>query len=478
MHFSRKSYIGLARTSRHHRHSIADRFSFGGPQIRCHLHVRADTSPMPLGVSRTPLLLSTTPCFRGQQLFHTLPALRSTSMPSTAELAKSSTVDVNMRQEPASSSWVGAEGAAAFDFRSDTMTTPTPAMLSAIQTATLLDDVFEEDPTTIGLEAHVAALTGKEAGLLVLSGTMGNQIALRSLLTQPPHSVLSDHRSHIIRYEAGGVASLSGAMVSAVVPANGKYLTLEDVKTNVVLSDNVHACPTRVISLENTLNGLIMPLEEVKHISAFARAHDIKMHCDGARLWECVASGAGSLQDFCEYFDTVSLCFSKGLGAPVGSIVVGSKGVIKHGRWIRKAIGGGLRQSGVVTAAARVAVDVTFGKGMLGEGGLLEDSHATARRVEKLWTDLGGKMALPVETNMCWLDLESMNCSASRFEELGRAAGLKLMGNRLITHYQIGEEAIRRLRSVFDKVAQEKGAGVDPEGSNGSGPYGSSKSSE
>ncbi|KAI5919211.1 l-allo-threonine aldolase [Camillea tinctor] len=353
------------------------------------------------------------------------------------------------------------------------MTTPTPAMLSAIQTATLLDDVFEEDHTTADLEAHVAALTGKDAGLFVLSGTMGNQIALRSLLTQPPHSVLTDYRSHIIKYEAGGVASLCGAMVSPVVPANGKYLTLEDIQTHVVLSDNVHVCPTRVISLENTLGGLIMPLAEVQRVSTFARAHGISVHCDGARLWECVAAGAGSLREFCDCFDTVSLCFSKGLGAPIGSIVVGSKSIIKHGRWVRKAIGGGLRQSGVVTAAARVAVEVTFGKGSTGEGGLLKASHATARRVEKLWKDIGGKMTLPVETNMCWLDLSSMNCNPSRFEELGRSAGLKLMGNRLITHYQIGEEAIRRLSSVFDSVAQEKGAGSSSGASNGRGSYGS-----
>ncbi|KAI1399946.1 pyridoxal phosphate-dependent transferase [Hypoxylon fuscum] len=350
--------------------------------------------------------------------------------------------------EPASS-WLGHRGAAAFDLRT---------MLSAIQKTTLLDDVFEEDPTTLDLEAHVASLTGKEAGLFVLSGTMGNQLALRSLLTQPPHSVLADHRSHIIKYEAGGVASLSGAMVTAVTPSNGRYLTLKDIQSKVVLGDEVHSCPTRVISLENTLGGLIMPLDEVRRISNFARDHGILMHCDGARLWEVVASGAGSLPDFCQYFDTVSLCFSKGLGAPIGSIVIGSKPTIKHARWVRKAIGGGLRQSGVVTAAARVALDTTFGKGPNGEGGLLRDTHTTAKRVEKLWTDLGGKMEFPAETNMLWLDLDSMNCSSSRFVQLGSEVGLKLMGSRLITHYQIGEEAIQRLTSVFKIIAAEKEA--------------------
>ncbi|KAI0453695.1 pyridoxal phosphate-dependent transferase [Xylaria acuta] len=370
------------------------------------------------------------------------------------------------------SSWVGHQGAAAFDLRSDTMTTPTLAMLNAIQTTTLLDDVFQEDPTTTELEAHVAALSGKEAGLFVLSGTMGNQIALRALLTQPPHGVLCDHRSHIVRYEAGGVASLCGALVTAVKPSNGRYLTLEDVRENVVLSDDVHACPTRVLSLENSLNGMVMPLEEVRRISAFARENGILMHCDGARLWEVVAAGGGSLTDFCACFDTVSLCFSKGLGAPIGSIVVGTERLIKQGRWVRKSIGGGLRQSGVVAAAARVAVDVTFGKGPNGEGGLLKATHATARRVEKMWTDLGGRLEHPVETNMCWLDLGSLGCSAQRFEQLGREAGLKLMGHRLITHYQIGEEAIQKLAAVFQQVARESTAGGEPAKNQVTGIYG------
>ncbi|KAI1444020.1 pyridoxal phosphate-dependent transferase [Annulohypoxylon stygium] len=355
------------------------------------------------------------------------------------------------------STWLGHKGAAAFDLRSDTMTTPTPDMLFAIQNTTLLDDVFEEDQTTIDLEAHVASLTGKEAALFVLSGTMGNQLALRSLLTRPPHGVLTDHRSHIVKYEAGGVSSLTGAMITAVAPSNGLYLTLEDVKSNVVLGDEIHSCPTRVISLENSLNGLVMPLQEVKRISDFARENGILLHCDGARLWEVVASGAGSLSEFCQYFDTVSLCFSKGLGAPVGSIIVGSRPLMKHARWVRKSIGGGLRQSGVVTAAARVAVDVTFGKGPDGAGGLLKDTHLTARRVEKLWTGLGGKMEYPVQTNMVWLDLKSLNCTPSRFAQLGAQAGLKISGNRLITHYQIGDEALKRLAGVFEKVAAERG---------------------
>lgn len=359
------------------------------------------------------------------------------------------------------------------------MTVPTPSMLAAVSNCTLRDDVFGEDPTTQDLEAHVAKLAGKEAGLFVLSGTMGNQVALRSLLVQPPHGVLADHRSHIILYEAGGlvfilsfsislllfqsiinihlnsVSSLTGATVKPVVPKNGIHLTLEDIKANVIISDNVHDCPTRVISLENTLNGMVTPLDEVKRISQFARENGIKMHCDGARLWEAVVSGAGSLDEFCAQFDTVSLCFSKGLGAPVGSIIVGDKKTLDHARWTRKSIGGGMRQPGFITAVARVAVDETFGTNSSGSDGLLKQTHEMAKKVEALWTGLGGKLVHPVHTNMAWVDIEAAGCSLERFTELSEAEGLKVGGGRLVTHYQIaqnGDEVLKRLERVFKKV--------------------------
>ncbi|KAK3382367.1 pyridoxal phosphate-dependent transferase [Lasiosphaeria ovina] len=359
--------------------------------------------------------------------------------------------------------WIGSAGAAGTDLRSDTMTTPTASMLAAVQSCTLLDDVFQEDPTTTDLEAHCAALTGKEAGLFVLSGTMGNQLALRSLLTQPPFGVLCDHRSHIIKYEAGGVSTLTGAMMKPVVPKNGVYLTLEDVKANTYLDDDVHTCPTRVISLENTLNGMLMPLDEVRRISAFAREHGIKLHCDGARLWEAVASGAGSLTDFSACFDTVTLCFSKGLGAPVGSILVGDKAVMKQARWVRKYMGGGLRQPGLITAAARVAVDETFGKGPNGEGGLLKETHVLAKEIAKIWIDLGGKVVYPVHTNMVWLDLDDAQSSYARLTELGQEAGLKIYGNRLVIHYQIYQNRgfiVSRLETIFKTVFAEKAKGA------------------
>lgn len=328
-------------------------------------------------------------------------------------------------------------------------------MLTSIAQTTLLDDVFLEDPTTSSLESFIASLSGKEASLFVLSGTMGNQVSLAAHLTGPPHGILCDHRAHIRLYEAGGAATLNGAMVESTVPRNGVYLTLEDVRANALVpegdeSADVHICPTKVVCLENTLNGSILPLDECRRISAWAREHGIKMHLDGARLWEAVVAGAGTLEDYCSCFDSVSLCFSKGLGAPIGSIVVGEKAFIKRARWIRKMIGGGLRQAGVVSAAARVSVEETF------LGGKLKKSHENAKKVEEMWLKLGGKVSCPVETNMVVLDLEAAHCSNAEFIKLAQSHGLKMLGERLVVHYQISDEALERLERLMQDVMKGK----------------------
>lgn len=316
-------------------------------------------------------------------------------------------------------------------------------MLNAIASTTLLDDVFQDDPTTNNLEAFIADLTGKEAALLVLSGTMGNQVSIRTQLLAPPHSVVTDYRSHIMEWEAGGVASLCGALMKPVTPSNGAYVTLEDVQKQTVISNDIHACPTKLMSLENTLAGIILPLEECQRISAWAREHNILMHLDGARLWEAVAAGAGSLKDYCACFDSISLCFSKGLGAPIGSIIVGTKAFRERARWVRKSIGGGLRQAGVITAAARVAVEETF------LGGKLNACHDRARQISNLWQRYGGKVTNPVETNMVWFDLDAAGISKEKFIEEGEKAGLRLLGGRLVVHYQIGDEAVARLEKLM-----------------------------
>ncbi|OBT46951.1 hypothetical protein VE00_02499 [Pseudogymnoascus sp. WSF 3629] len=360
---------------------------------------------------------------------------------------------------PPTSTWTSPYPSST-DFRSDVVTSPTASMLHAISSATHLDDVFCEDPSTISLETRLASLTGHESALLVLSGTMGNQLALRALLTQPPHAVLCDERAHILEWEAGGVASLSGALVRGVVAGNGRFLTLEDVKRKVVLSDDVHACPTRVISLENTLGGSIMPLDETRRISAWARENGILMHLDGARLWEAVVAGAGGLEEFTGCFDTVSLCFSKGLGAPIGSVLVGSSEVIKRARWVRKSIGGGLRQSGVVAAAARVGVEETF------LGGKLKRGQEMAKRVGELWESKGGRLEREVETNMVWLDLEAAGVGEEEWVRVAGRRGVKVGGGRVVVHYQVTEEAVGALGEAMGEVLGRAGKG---EGGGGEG---------
>jgi|SRR6478735_5978805 threonine aldolase len=255
-------------------------------------------------------------------------------------------------------------------------------------------------------------------------------------------------------------SNLTGAQIQTVIPKNGRYMTLEEIQENVTLDDDVHGCPTRVISLENTLHGMVMPLSEVKRIAEFAREHGIRLHLDGARLWEAVVSGAGSLTEYCSYFDTISLCLSKGLGAPAGSVIVGTKATLKHARWVRKSIGGGLRQSGVLTSAGRIAIEQTFGKSPNGQDGPLKASHEMARKVDDLWTSMGGTIDEPTETNMVWLNLKATGCSVKRFIEIGADAGLKFMSSRLVTHYQVAqneEEVLRRLKIVFEKVLGEGG---------------------
>ena len=238
--------------------------------------------------------------------------------------------------------------------------------------------------------------------------------------------------------EAGGIAALSGALANPVFPSNKHHLTLQDITTHAIVSDDVHSCPTRVIALENTLAGTILPLSDCRAISGWARAQipPIQMHLDGARLWEAVAAGAGTLKDYCACFDSVSLCFSKGLGAPIGSIIVGKQNFITRARWIRKSIGGGLRQAGIITAAARVAVEETFLGSGANKPSPLRASHARALEVANLWISRGGKLERECETNMVWLDLEAAGVSKERFVEVALAEGMKCMGGRLVVHYR------------------------------------------
>ncbi|TFK57439.1 hypothetical protein OE88DRAFT_1651156 [Heliocybe sulcata] len=341
-------------------------------------------------------------------------------------------------------------------FVSDTITVPTKEMYAYAVRASVGDDVYHE-PSTLALEAHMARLTGKEAALFMPSGTMSNQIGLRTHLRQPPYSVLCDVRAHINKYEAGGTAFHSGAHTIPVTPGNGHHLTLQDVQANVVLGYDVHSAPTEVVSLENTLNGTIFPQEEIVAISEFAHSKAIKMHLDGARIWHVAASTGTSIKELCEPFDSVSLCFSKGLGAPVGSCLVGTKEYISKARWFRKLFGGGMRQIGILAASAAYALMHNFPR--------LITAHELTQRLEQGLKDIGVEITSPGETCMVFYDPSSVGVE---FDEIvDRASKLPepiiLAGSRLVVHIQTSPAAVEDFLKLVSELAEEKRkAGFDP----------------
>ncbi|KAI6717259.1 threonine aldolase [Diplocarpon mali] len=341
------------------------------------------------------------------------------------------------------------------DFRSDFFTKPTLPMLEAIVTASLGDGDMEEDTTTNTFQDFIADLVGHEASLLVVSGTMGNQVALRAALGAPPHSILADHRGHIIILEGGGAASLCGAMIKSVVPSNGHHLTLEDVKKHATITESIYDCPTRVVSLENTLWGTIMPLSDIQAISRWARAQDppIHMHLDGARLWEAAAAGSCTLREVGACFDSIQLCLTKGLGAPVGSVVTGSTLFIKRAKWGRKLLGGSTRSSGIIAAPARVAVEDVF------LGGKLKAAQDRAKFASALWEQLGGKLQLPTETNMIWFDLAASGLTPEEFYPVANRFKIKIgapLFGRVVFHHQISQDAFMRLCDFFRAVLKKE----------------------
>lgn len=335
---------------------------------------------------------------------------------------------------------------AANEFRSDTFTTPTPAMLEAMVNATFGDDVYEEDSTTTKFQNEIARLTGMEDALFMLSGTMGNQIGVRIHLNQPPHSVLCDYRAHVYAEEGSGLAVLSQAMVTPVHPANGIYLTLDDVKKWVTLGDDIHTAPTKVISLELTIGGVVTPMEEIKKISEFAHANDIAVHCDGARLWNASAATGYSLADYCQYFDSVSMCISKGLGAPVGGVLASTKQNIKRARWLRKQQGGGIRQAGVLTSAAMVALKEVWPT--------MKETHERTKKLAKDLEALGVVPQIPVDTNFYFIDTEKSNIDMGVLLEQCEKLNVKLMDERIAMHHQISDEAIENLKAAIAEAVK------------------------
>ncbi|KAH6917616.1 threonine aldolase [Coprinopsis sp. MPI-PUGE-AT-0042] len=334
-------------------------------------------------------------------------------------------------------------------FISDTVTVPTEEMYLYATRATLGDDVYH-DPSTVALEAHMAKITGKEAALFVPSGTASNQIALRTHLQQPPYSIVVDQRSHINVYEAGGAAFHSGAHLIAVAPSNKHHLTVGDVKSNVVVGSDVHFAPTHIIALENTLNGSIIPQEEIVRISEFAKTIGAKMHLDGARLWHVAVATNTPLKTLCDPFDSVSLCFSKGLGAPVGSCLVGPKAFIQKARWFRKLFGGGMRQTGFLAASAAYALSYNLPQ--------LGRVHRLAKRLEAGLEQMGVHILSRAETCMIFYDPRPIGVSYDEIADRGMALDepLILGGSRLVVHFQTSEEAVDDFLAIVKGLAQEK----------------------
>lgn len=340
---------------------------------------------------------------------------------------------------------------AANEFRSDTFTTPTAAMVAALASTTLGDAVYNEDAATKLLEAKVARLAGKEAGLFCVSGTLLNQIALRTNLFQPPHAVLCDRRSHVYVHEAGGLPTLSQAMVHAVEPKNGVHLTLEDdIVPNFVPDDGeIHGCPTKVISLENTLHGMVFPLDEIRKIAAFCKQHNVRLHLDGARLWNAAAATGISVAEYCAHFDSVSLCLLKTLGAPVGSVLVADKAFIRKANHFRKQNGGGIRQSGLLALMALVAIDELLPK--------LAATHARARELGAFCELHGIVLMHPVHTNFVFIDMQKNKIDNDVFVAACEKYNVKAYGDRIALHYQVSDEAYENLKkALLETFAEAK----------------------
>lgn len=332
------------------------------------------------------------------------------------------------------------------DLRSDTVTRPTPAMLEAMFQARVGDDVYEEDPTVRALEQETAARFGLEAGLFCPSGTMTNQIAIKAH-TEPLSEVICEQNSHIYLWEVGGIAFHSGASV-ALLPGNRGRLTAAQVEA-AIRPVNVHYPTTSLISLENTHNrggGSCYELPELEAIAEVARRHQIPLHLDGARIFNALVATGQDAREYGRLFDTISVCLSKGLGTPVGSVLLGSKQFIQKTRRIRKVMGGGMRQAGYLAAAGLYALEHNVER--------LADDH---RRAQQLGATLAAQSyvaeVLPVETNLVIFRLHDTTPAEeflTRLEQQGiRATSFGPQMIRFVTHLDIDDAMLGRVEKAL-----------------------------
>jgi len=337
------------------------------------------------------------------------------------------------------------------DFRSDTFTQPTTAMREFMMRAEVGDDVFGEDPTINNLQEMMAELLGKEAALFVTSGTQANQVSINAH-TQPGDEVICDYNAHIFNYESGAPAMLSGVQLHPIQTKYG-HPTLEQIQ-QVIRPVEDHFAQTRLICLENTHNragGTIFPFHEMKRISKFARDTGLKMHLDGARLWNAAIETGIKLSDYSALFDSVSLCFSKGLGAPAGSIIAGNKEFINRAHYYRKAYGGGMRQAGFLAAACIFAVENHFER--------LQKDHKNARLLaEALSVCPGIKIDMEsVQTNIVIAEVSATGKSA--YELVAQLKNHDILAIpfsqtkiRFVTYLNISRSNVEKSIKVFQKI--------------------------
>jgi threonine aldolase len=341
------------------------------------------------------------------------------------------------------------------DLRSDTVTRPTPGMRAAMAAAEVGDDVFGDDPTVNRLEERVADLLGKEAALYVPSGTMSNQIAV-NVHTQPGDELLCDLNCHIYNYEAGGPAILS-SVTCRTLDGDFGILDLSDLEDKIRNADDPHLVRTRMVALENTHNrggGRIYPIEKIEAISQWAWKNGLIMHLDGARLWNAIVATGIPAKEWGKHFDTVSVCFSKGLGAPVGSALAGPKAVIAKARRTRKLFGGGMRQAGILAAACLYAMEHNVAR--------LADDHRNAQIIAQAVADTPGLTLEPaeVDTNLIWFRVDpavgTAKEIAARLKQNGvliHAAGPHKL--RACTHLDVSKAQAERAAETLRKVVAQ-----------------------
>ncbi|MBN2291952.1 MAG: low-specificity L-threonine aldolase [Pirellulales bacterium] len=341
------------------------------------------------------------------------------------------------------------------DFRSDTAAWPSVEMRATMLEAPVGDDVFDEDPTVHKLQDRLAGMLGKEAALFVPSGTMANVIAVL-LHCRPGEEMIVEAQSHVCHYEQAGHARLAGVAARSVQGERG-VMRLEQIK-GMIRADDVHFARTRLLWLENTHNrggGRVLPYDTVQEMCDWAAENSLARHLDGARIFNAAVASGIEASQWASHFDTINVCFSKGLGAPVGSALVGSRKMIREGMRHRKLLGGGMRQAGVLAAAALYALENNIDR--------LADDHANAQLLARGIAAIDGLDARPEEadTNLVFFNVEESLCTAEGFvEELARhdlqmlATGPQTI--RASLHLDISEQDVERALEIIEGCARDE----------------------